>query len=229
MTDIKKVEDKIKKLLRLAGSDNIHEAQLALTRARKLMAEHKLDIKDFDESDKKIVEVETDWYYTDYKDGYRLTLANVLAEAYCCVNYVISESNSKCRFITFRGYEDDVKVLISLYRYADDFIKNWFFSNKKMFKELCYYDNRELNAIKNHYGNGFAEGLKDLIEEQMSAAENQEWGLVMVVPEEAKKFVDSLAKTATNINIDVYNSAKYHNQGYMDGYSSNLHSSLTSS
>ena len=63
----------------------------------------------------------------------------------------------------------------------------------------------------------------------MSAAENQEWGLVMVVPEEAKKFVDSLTSIATIINSDASNSVMYHKQGYMDGYSSNLHGSLTDS
>lgn len=50
----KTIDEKIKKLLRLAKSDNEHEARLALARARKLMAEHKLDIKDFDESERRL-------------------------------------------------------------------------------------------------------------------------------------------------------------------------------
>ena len=65
------INEKIKKLLRLAKSDNEYEARLALARARKLMAEYKLDIKDFDDTNKKVIKKVTDMYFTGYKNTYR--------------------------------------------------------------------------------------------------------------------------------------------------------------
>lgn len=219
------ISEKIKKLLRLAGSDNEYEAKLALMRARKLMAEYKLDIKDFDESNKEVIEVITDFYYTDYKDGYRLYLSQALAERYCCVTYQMSERGSKCKFITFRGYEEDVKVLCNVFKYADDCIRSWFFKHKKT--TYNYLDNKNLNAIKNDYGIGFSEGLAELLDEQMKSVENQEWGLVMVVPQEAKNYVDKLNEVDISLNMGLSDNIQY--IGKVDGYNSNLHDKLMTS
>ena len=52
MTDIK---DKIAKLLALAESPNENEAKLALLKARKLMAKHKLSEKDIEITSKRNV------------------------------------------------------------------------------------------------------------------------------------------------------------------------------
>lgn len=216
------INEKIKKLLRLAGSDNEHEARLAMARARKLMAQYKLDIKDFDESEKEIVELQTTLYWTPYKNSYRNILINKIAEKYCCVCYSTRMGNSSKRYVTLRGYEEDVKILNDVLKFADSCIESWFKKAKK--GKYSDYDNADLNALKNAYGIGFANGLSDLLDEQMNCAEEQEWGLVMVVPQEAKDYKDSLFSSnfKTNIAID----ANVKTKGYIDGKNAQLNKAL---
>lgn len=49
-------KDKIRKLLALAKSPEPEEAKLALLKARKLMAEHKLTERDLDEHDTTVIQ-----------------------------------------------------------------------------------------------------------------------------------------------------------------------------
>ena len=53
-------KDKIRKLLALAKSPEPEEAKLALLKARKLMAEHKLTERDLDEHDTTVIRQEID-------------------------------------------------------------------------------------------------------------------------------------------------------------------------
>ena len=218
----KTIDEKIKKLLRLAKSDNEHDARLALARARKLMAEHKLDIKDFDESEKKVIEFQTDLYWTPYKNTYIGNLASKLADKYCCVSYSNRFGNSQKRYVTLMGYEEDVKVLNDVLKFAVSCVDRWFKKAKK--EEYSYYTNQSLNAIKNTYGYGFTEGLVDLLEEQMNSVEEQEWGLVMVVPQEAKDFVGTLKKSKIRANRT--NNIVISGRGYTDGKNAQLHAHL---
>lgn len=219
------INEKIKKLLRLSKSDNEYEARLALARARKLMAEYKLDIKYFDDTSKKVIKKVTDMYYTGYKNTYRLHLVNAIAERYCCANYTSSRKGSTKRYIALMGYEEDIMVVENLLKYADSCIDNWFSIKKKA--EYLGCSNEYLNGIKNDYGRGFAEGLSALLDEQMKCEENQEWGLVMVVPEEATKYVESLRTSGIKVNSSGSNNARI--KGYTDGYNTKLNNQLNQS
>ena len=219
------INEKIKKLLRLSKSDNEYEARLALARARKLMAEYKLDIKDFDDTNKKVIKKVTDMYYTGYKNTYRLHLVNAIAERYCCANYLSSKKGSAKRYSARMGYEEDIMVVENLLKYADSCIDNWFSIKKK--DDYLGCSNEYLNGIKNDYGRGFAEGLSALLDEQMKCEENQEWGLVMVVPEEATKYVESLKTSGIKVNSSGSNNARI--KGYTDGYNTKLNNQLNQS
>lgn len=216
------INEKIKKLLRLAKSDNEYEARLALARARKLMAEYKLDIKDFDDTNKKVIKKVTEFYYTGYKNGYRSQLIDAIAERYCCAHYLTTYSGSSKRYIALTGYEEDIMIVENLFKYADSCINSWFTSKKKGLKGVC--SNEYLNGVKNNYGIGFAQGLADLLDAQMKSEENREWGLVMVVPEEATKYVDSLKRTKFRFNS--FGSESIRNKGYSDGYNTGLNNQL---
>ena len=219
------INEKIKKLLRLSKSDNEYESKLALARARKLMAEYRLDIKDFDDTNKKVIEKVTDMYFTGYKNTYRLHLANAIAERYCCANYISSKKGSTRRYIALMGYEEDIMVVENLLKYADSCIDNWFSIKKK--DDYLGCSNEYLNGLKNDYGMGFAEGLSVLLDEQMKCEENQEWGLVMVVPEEATKYVESLRTSGIKVNSSGSNNARI--KGYTDGYNTKLNNQLNQS
>ena len=113
-------------------------------------------------------------------------------------------------------------IVENLFKYADSCINSWFTSKKKGLKGVC--SNEYLNGVKNNYGIGFAQGLADLLDAQMKSEENQEWGLVMVVPEEATKYVDSLKRTKFRLNSS--GSESIRNKGYSDGYNIRLNNQL---
>ena len=186
------------------------------------MAEYKLDIKDFDDTNKKGIKKVTDMYYTGYKNTYRLYLVNAIAERYCCANYTSSRKGSTKGYIALMGYEEDIMVVENLLKYADSCINNWFSIKRK--NDYLGCSNGYLNGIKNDYGRGFAEGLSALLDEQMKCEENQEWGLVMVVPEEATKYVESLRTSGIRVNTSGSNSARI--KGYTDGYNTKLNNQL---
>ena len=179
------INEKIKKLLRLSKSDNEYEARLALARARKLMAEYKLDIKDFDDTNKKVIKKVTEFYYTGYKNGYRSQLIDAIAERYCCAHYLTTCSGSSKRYIALTGYEEDIMIVENLFKYADSCINSWFTSKKKGLKGVC--SNEYLNGVKNNYGIGFAQGLADLLDAQMKAEEKSCKRIINTISQKKQK------------------------------------------
>lgn len=216
------VKKKIQKLLALAERGSEHEAKVAMVKAQHLMMEYKLSIGDVQEKEIKVIQFKTELYYTDYKNCYRDTLANALSEFYCCTNCLVTAKGSKKHYIMLIGFENDVEILNGILSFADQCIMDWFKAFKKA--EGWKYSNEYLNALKNQYGMGFAEGLKALLEEQTEEIE-QEWGLVVVPPKEAIDYVNGLEELKDfdyNISTDKLIFA----EGVEDGYNAPIQNKL---
>lgn len=189
MEELEKAKQKIRKLLDMADRGSEYEAKVAMTKAQKLMMEYKLELSDFQKQEAKITHRETMLYYTAYRNTYRQVLVDSLEELYCCTHYVLTKKGSKKHYIVLSGWETDTEILEDVLHFADACIDDWFKKFKK--KEGWKYSNEYLNALKNEYGAGFAAGIRQLLEKQIREMK-EEWGLVPVVPAEAKDFVASL-------------------------------------
>ncbi|MCI5689271.1 MAG: DUF2786 domain-containing protein [Emergencia sp.] len=188
--DLEKIKQKIRKLLAMADRGSEYEAKVAMAKAQRLMMEYKLQLSDFQEKPVEIIHKQTDLYYTAYRNTYRQNLVDELASLYCCANYINTSKGSMKHYITLSGWEADVEVLENVLVFADVCISDWFRDFKR--EEGWKYSNQYLNALKNEYGRGFASGIRHLLERQMQEVQ-QEWGLVPVVPQEAKAYVEALA------------------------------------
>lgn len=225
MSDINNVREKIKKLLSLANSSNEHESKAAMLKAQSLMAQYKLSIKDFEEKESKIIQKVTDLYYTGYKNNYRNYMANNLSEFYCCTNCIQTTIGSSKRYLVLVGFEEDVKILEDIIKFADSCIYEWFGWYK--YYNSYKYTNEYLNALKNSYGRGFTDGLVKLLKEQTEHIE-QEWGLVMATPQEAKDFIKELNKAdRIDMNVD-FDKTSIYSEGVRDGYNADIQSKISS-
>lgn len=227
-----KIKDKIRKLLALShGTDSDNESYVALQKAQALMAEYKLSEKDIkpEEASKKCIHKRTNFSYTYRSSDYYLNeLAEIIAENFCCINYISKAKKKQRCTVYFMGKEEDVSIAEEALNIANFAIIHGY---NKVWKSMCemygidYIPAKLFNPAKLGYIKGYMEGLKEALRTQRE--ENQEWGLVLVAPKEALEFYNSLHEM--NINFSTPRvSGSYYNEGYTDGRSFNMHKKISS-
>lgn len=164
---------KIQKLLKLAESNNEHEAQSAVVMARKLMAKHKLTMEDIDVESEEVTEDSTEWMRSPWKR----TLATVLADHFRCKTY-INHKRSSYR-VKFIGLEEDVKIICLIYRQVINMIEK---------------TSRQKGLDKKSYAIGFISGLDEKLTQQTIELEESEYALVVVTPAKVKDKYEEIKK-----------------------------------
>lgn len=191
-------KDKIRKLLALAKSPEPEEAKLALLKARKLMAEHKLSERDLEERNTTVIKRAIGEKFSKKANSWMDPLSIVIGENYCCSAFRCKISaKTTVWHVGFIGLEGDIEICVKIFRYAVRCIKS---EQKKLRKQhRDYYTPQEIAKICDSYGYGFARGVYEAFTRQNE--ENQEYGLVLKVPEEVK---DELEKdwTAERVQKD---------------------------
>lgn len=229
--DIIEVKNKIKKLLALS-EDNPSDAEgyAAFQKAQELMAKYKLDKSDISEEEQKkcIRRTTTLHYGTRSSDHYLNELANIIANNFCCINYITTKRGYKTHYINFMGMEEDVDIAEEVIHTANAAIIRGY---NKVYHDLCrqyhmdYMPAKYFNPAKTGYIDGYLDGLKDAFESQRE--KNQEWGLVLVAPQEAQDFLGGLNKK--NFSRQVFVDRSYYNDGYNDGNNFHLNKKLNNS
>lgn len=187
------IQEKIAKLLALADSPNEHEAQVALLKARALMAEHKLRPEDVAaKTNAKVIRRTVGITCTKMTNPWAATLSAIVAEHYCCKAFRTHHYGEKKVIIGFTGLEDDFKVCEKIFGYAYDCVAA---GCKRIRSE---YQGRRPGAYVreacNAYGLGFCKGLNSAFAEQ--ARQHQEYGLVLVVPKAVTDAMGDMGKPA---------------------------------
>lgn len=208
------VKEKIRRLLRLAESPNENEAKAALLKARKLMAEYKLAPDDLSASNDNVMKKDTGIYFTKYSTLWRNDLAAVIADNCCCVSYFGHHHCSKTYSIGFFGLEDDLSICIEIFLYANAYLSK---KCDEIKKEYSRHTGKYINSLTNAYAFSFVKGLNDAFLKQNK--ENEEWGLVLKVPEEVLNAVKDFDRVDFGVKeilrdqtIDVLRK-----EGYQDG------------
>ena len=217
--DIENIKKKVKKLLALSESSTFdEESHTALMRAQELMAKYKLEQMDIeDKEEQKCIQKKTILSYgTRSSDSYRDELASIIADNFCCVNYISTRRGSRTHFICLMGMQDDVEIACdALYTADNAIIRGYNRVYKMIAKEygLDYVPAKYFNPAKEGYVKGYLAGLKKALEDQKE--QNQEWGLVLVAPKEAQEFMGGLDSVSFGGVKRVDNS--YYDEGYTDG------------
>ena len=116
-------------------------------------------------------------------------LSIVIGENYCCSAFRCKISaKTTVWHVGFIGLEGDIEICVKIFRYAVRCIKS---EQKKLRKQhRDYYTPQEIAKICDSYGYGFARGVYEAFTRQNE--ENQEYGLVLKVPEEVKDELEKI-------------------------------------
>ena len=178
MTILKdKIIEKVEKLFRLSENNSSEaESKAAILKARRLMAEHNIDIAELhtEEEPEEIIESENNndsrviWWH--------VRLSAIIAPAFRCRSTTALRRKKyqtrRVRVTSFIGYESDVKIAESVFQYAKSCVEH--FSDE-------YY--QKYNNGKNEYIQGFLSGISEALEKQ-DLELSEETALVLVVPVE---------------------------------------------
>jgi hypothetical protein len=208
-------KDKIAKLLALSTSPNEKEAQEALLKARELMAKHKLSLEECQgqaqtHTVKRTVGVEC----TKMTDTWVVPLANTIAKRYCCVTFRSVAPKAKKGVMGFIGLEDDFEVCRRVFLYAYDYVK----MRCKKIRSIERHRSsaKDIREMCNTFGWAFSRGLNEAFEAQEE--QHQEWGLVMMLPQQVQ---DAVAKLEKKSHYDAPKGAgwrsDYAKVGYAEG------------
>ena len=161
--------EKVKKLLALAGNNpNENEAQAAMLKAQKMIAEYNLEITDGEEKDAIVIKQAQH----PGNKGFRTQLAVILAENFRCKAFMTNG------IVTFIGYEADVNVCTEVFNYAYKVACAGARKIKREYQLAGY----SITGVKNSYFFGFCAGIKEVLDQQCRA-------LMIVTPQEV---VDAL-------------------------------------
>lgn len=112
-------KDKIRKLLALAKSPEPEEAKLALLKARKLMAEHKLSERDLEERNTTVIKRAIGEKFSKKANSWMDPLSIVIGENYCCSAFRCKISaKTTVWHVGFIGLEGDIEICVKIFRYA---------------------------------------------------------------------------------------------------------------
>lgn len=228
--NMESIKEKIRKLLALSD-DNPSDAEgyEAFKKAQELMVQYKLEQKDIsDNKEQECIRRKTVVKYgTRSSDHYINDLATVIAQNFCCINYISTPRGTQSHYICFMGLKDDVSIAEEILATA---VSNVIRGYNRVYKDVCkfhgfdYLPAKYFNPIKTGYVDGYVSGLRDALEDQK--AKNQEWGLVLVVPQEAQDFLSDLTKADFSLGGSNYMDDSYYEEGYNDGVNFQLNKKL---
>lgn len=212
MTDIM---DKITKLLALADSPNENEAKLALLKARKLMADHKIREADITPTNRaKVVNQLTGITCSKRKNAWAVGLSVIIAQNYCCKSWRRREKGKQTVKIGIVGLEDDFNVCNAIFKYAYDYVSTRCDEIRKGYKGK--YTPSYIVEITDAYGVGFYTGLQDAFRKQQEKC--KEYALVLTTPKEVTEEISKLGGPSEFKEMKFDRNLKdYQTLGYKDG------------
>lgn len=175
-----KIEDRIKKLLKLAGSGNEHEANLAMERAAGLMAEHGISKEDISDSPfAGRPDFEKIWQLTREAFNGPLVYAISLAFGGNCVSL---RNEAKYDVLGTKAVMTTIK---GMYEYSLTTIDRLTQAHMKAPELPPFAGNGERKKYANRYRAGLASGMTQTLVEikrqnQKAKTSQTEYGLVLV-------------------------------------------------
>lgn len=209
MTDTN-IISKIEKLLALAGNNPSEaEAQAAMLKAQKLMAEYNLDMAQFQDKPQGKKEAVTEYFKGYHNTNWAISLAKVI-----CDNFRCNLLRAAGYGLVFVGLKEDVAICKAVFTFAANTL------DKNMMKLRRQYRKQGLptDGISGDYAAGFIAGLKAKYKEQV---EENNWGLVLVkdalVEQKTQDIIDPKGKSHSGKRLNRSGDMGLYTKGYLDG------------
>ena len=201
---------KIEKLLALAGNNPSEaEAQAAMLKAQKLMAEHNLDMAQFQDKSQEKKEAITEYFRGYHNTNWAISLARVI-----CDNFRCNLLRAPGYGLVFIGLKEDVAICKAVFSFAAQVL------DKNMAKLRRQYRKQNLptDGISGDYAAGFIAGLRDKYKEQV---EKNNWGLILVkdalVEQKTKDITNPRGKPHSGKKLNRSGDMGLYTKGYQDG------------
>lgn len=201
---------KIEKLLALAGNNPSEaEAQAAMLKAQKLMAEHNLDMTQFQDKPQEKKEAITEYFRGYHNTNWAISLARVI-----CDNFRCNLLRAPGYGLVFIGLKEDVAICKAVFSFAAQVL------DKNMAKLRRQYRKQNLptDGISGDYAAGFIAGLRDKYKEQV---EKNNWGLILVkdalVEQKTKDITNPRGKPHSGKKLNRSGDTGLYSKGYHDG------------
>lgn len=207
--NIEKVSDKIQKLFRLAGNNPYpEEAQAALLKAQKLIAEYNLHEEDFTGEQKE--NYKHDLIISKVSKGhFNNQIAGIIANAFACKSILIPvRSQYK---LAFFGREENAIAAKEALNFAYTIMRKK--GNDEIKKAGYAIGQKGSTIIYNAYAQGFIAGLRDAIGAQTRA-------LAIIIPQDTENAFNQKfpgAKRARTRKTYLKRDEEIKTRGYQDG------------
>jgi hypothetical protein len=216
MSDKDKIIEKIRKLLALSKSDNVHEAQLALTRANEMMTEHQLHMSQIDidkMKDSRLFEGQV----VKVSETYRSFMRDI-AKAAGRIFDAQEIGTGKQSEIYYVGQKEDVSNANILFSHLFESWRSICSRDTKKWKEQHYEASQyEVKKYQISHGQGFASAVLTrataLASTRKSAVKTTAAGTALVVLKDQliQQWVDDNTKSRKH-------TYKAQSGGYREGY-----------
>lgn len=164
-----KIISKIEKLLALAGNNPSEtEAQAAMLKAQELMAQHNLDMAQFQDNPQEKEEAVTEFFKGYHNTAWAISLARVI-----CDNFRCNLLRSKGYGLVFIGLKDDVAICKAVFTFASQTLEKNMMKLRRQYRK----QGKPTDGISGDYAAGFIAGLRAKYQEQV---DKNDWGLVLV-------------------------------------------------
>ena len=207
----KNIISKIEKLLALAGNNPSEaEAQAAMLKAQRLMAENNLTMETLNsnkEPQKK--EVVQEWFKGGQSSQWMRILGKVIANNFRC-DMMVGPGYG----LVFIGLKEDARICIQVFNFAAHTLE------KNMRKLRRQYRKQGLSTggISGDYSMGFIKGLSDKFKEQV---DQNNWGLILVKDNMVTEYCESVktGKAKSGKALNSSGDMGLYLKGYTDGKS----------
>lgn len=212
-----KIIDRIQKLLSLAGNNpNSNEAEAALLKAQKLMAQYKIDEQRVKDASTKVetLDITSMMSSEPVRSPWKRYLASIIADNFRCLSYLNNQGQGRIYFMFF-GEREDVEVAYAIYEYTVVWLN----------KRACNYATNLRNTqgivkgVKQDFIIGFLNGLRDKFNSEK--VNDTELALALTVDTQVTTKYNDMAQNFVKMNlsnsINVHGLEDARNDGYEEG------------
>jgi hypothetical protein len=203
------VVEKIKKLLRLAQSSNMHEAELALARAFDLAARHHIDVStlDMDDESERIMH---EWFHVGARVSYLRERAIGIVMTFFHVDACISRPR-----VVFVGTDTDITIANYVYAFivqrGQDGLRHFERAQKRFGRRMT--PNKRRGFIQ-----GFIYGISLQLGERQKANAIEDSRTAIVLAEKQKQRAEYLSDLVPSAKAIAHRKTKGNTSALWDGF-----------
>lgn len=207
---------KIKNLMKLTeegsgASDN--EVQIAMLKARELMAKYNISISETQDVSNRTFQVfDTGILYNQRYSVWKLPLAKVIAKYHTCSVVSLKFERKQSREVRFVGEGENPEIVATIFKSIVPYLE---FKIYAIHDKYSHYNSKDRYILSDSYVKGFIDGLKKHYDSQNESDPGM--AIMVTTPQSVSDYIKTLKKTKVQTGGKPIDKSHY-NKGYEDGF-----------